>query len=203
MHPQPKSDAGFITTTIPQAATLPRVTTDLTEDQNRALRALFKEAMESRFKGRVTDLARTLKRTQPAISDFINGRTGTSFETARRFAEDVDHRARAILKISGAGPQTAAPTRSARERGLEMARLARLPQEAIDRVAKHTENEPDYADLDEDGWYQTCRIQARLYIEAKAKELKKRPKRKPGKQKQREPMIEEAIPSARRASGTE
>lgn len=171
--PQPAN----IATSMASSRTLSRVTTQLHEDQIVALRALFKEAMVGRFRGRVTDLARTLRRAQPSISDFVNGKGGVSFETAKRFAESVDSRARAILGIGGEGPPSTRVNGTALERGAEMARLQHVHEDAIANALLQLSGQT-FADADEA--YNAIKVIARMAIREMAEKspLGKKPRKK-------------------------
>lgn len=70
---------------MPRARRLGRMQ-DLGPGQNHRLREAMKKLRDERYEGNVTALAVALGRAQPSISDFLNGKTGASYETAIRFA---------------------------------------------------------------------------------------------------------------------
>ncbi len=70
---------------------------DLTPGQNKRLREAMWAARRERFDDNVTALAKAMGRAQPSISDFMNGKGGASYETARRFAAIVDTDVQAVI----------------------------------------------------------------------------------------------------------
>jgi transcriptional regulator with XRE-family HTH domain len=62
--------------------------TDLTPKQNERVRAGMRKLMAERSLNK-SELADLIERKQPVISDFLNGRSGASHETARRVAEKL------------------------------------------------------------------------------------------------------------------
>lgn len=83
---------------------------DLAPDENERLRAAMREACASMFDGNVTSLAKAMGRSQPSISDFLNGVGGASLDTARRFAAIVG---RPVWQVLGASTSPGAVDRSA------------------------------------------------------------------------------------------
>lgn len=84
---------------------------DLAHDENERLREAMRLAKEEMFGGNVTSLAKAIGRSQPSISDFLNGVGGASLETARRFAKAVGQ---PLWKILGADA-SAVPTKPNRD----------------------------------------------------------------------------------------
>lgn len=85
---------------------------DLAHDENDRLREAMRLAKEEMFDGNVTSLAKAIGRSQPSISDFLNGVGGASLETARRFAKVVGQ---PLWKILGAETSTV-PARPERDK---------------------------------------------------------------------------------------
>lgn len=85
---------------------------DLAHDENERLREAMRLAKDEMFGGNVTSLAKAIGRSQPSISDFLNGVGGASLETARRFAKVTGQ---PLWKILGAETSTV-PTAPARDK---------------------------------------------------------------------------------------
>jgi len=84
---------------------------DLAHDENERLRDAMRLAKDELFGGNVTSMAKAIGRSQPSISDFLNGVGGASLETARRFAKVTGQ---PLWKILGAETSTV-PTRPVRD----------------------------------------------------------------------------------------
>ncbi len=61
-------------------------TSQLSPQQNERLRAAMIEVWETNFDRNASALARVLGLRQPTVSEFIRGRGGASYDTAKRFA---------------------------------------------------------------------------------------------------------------------
>ena len=82
------TDAQFIASPMRLSHRLFSVTSSqhLTPKQNERLRKAIRDIIRFQFDGKVSRFAEAVKRAQPSISDFLNGRSGASYETARRTA---------------------------------------------------------------------------------------------------------------------
>lgn len=115
---------------------------DLTSGQNRRLREAMKRLRDEAYDGSVTALATALKRKQPSLSDFLNGRGGASFETARRFAALVNRNVEDVLGPADEDPDASPPAveivrddrYASRPRAAQAARLLGLSEQAISSV---------------------------------------------------------------------
>lgn len=166
--------------------TIQRVTTHITASQNDRLRREVRAIIDKDYGGSISAFANKIGRSQPTISDFLNGKSGASWQTVLLIARW--HR-RTPESLVGK-PDDSPPQQNERDVAIDAAKRLNYHADAIARVLA------DFGDGNEDKdrqWWiaQIQTAQAQLFAEMRARSpLGKKPPKK----------REESRPAARPAA---
>lgn len=118
---------------MPRAFTLLGVGIHLTEKQNEKLRSELLALIAEKYDGNVSAFATKIKRAQPTISNFLNGKSGMSLATVKRVAQ---YHAGVTVE-SLIGPEEDEPeTDIERDAAIQAARLLNLHAMAVANVLR-------------------------------------------------------------------